>query len=223
MKGVFDKLLSAVGLSRSVANGQDIQTIDPSKILYTVPTISDDLAPLEKVELPLASSALVLHEDDWCQVEFFTAARLPELKRTLTEYKAFEARSRTSSAWKNVYVRRIERTPVLAGEDPRKRLSVLVKADLGAAPILYVSDSITGQVVHGFSMSLGGNIWLYGYVSAEGIPVLAASVGSDPDDQVLVSAFAQLRREAGLVLVDWKQQLVLVGVDASGTIEIWRP
>lgn len=80
--------------------------MDPSKILFSVPTISDDLGPVEKVELPLPDSTFTLHEDDWCLVEFYSVARLPELKRMLTEYKAFEAKNRTSSGWKNVYVRR---------------------------------------------------------------------------------------------------------------------
>lgn len=223
MKRVFATLLSAIGLSRPDAKGQDLQTIDPSKILYTVPTISDDLAPVEKVELPLSDSAFTLHEDDWCQIEFFTAARLPELKRVLTEYKAFEAKNRTSSGWKNVYVRRVERSPVLGGSDALRRLEELMKSVAGDAPVLHATSSLTGRVVRGFSMSLGGNIWMYGYDSDQGLPVLAASVGQNPDDQVLTSAFALLHREAGLLLVDWKQQLVLVGVDARGQIEIWRP
>ncbi len=223
MKRVFATLLSAVGLSRPDAKGQDVQTIDPSKILYTVPTISDDLAPVEKVELPLADSAFTLHEDDWCQVEFFTTARLPELQRMLKEYKAFEAKNRTSSGWKNVYVRRIERSPVLAGGDGVERLGGLLKVNAGDAPVLHATASLTGRVTNGFSMSLGGNIWLYGYASNEGIPILAASVGEHPDDQVLTTAFAVLCREAGLVLVDWKQQLLLTGVDDRGKIEVWRP
>ncbi|MEO8066774.1 MAG: hypothetical protein ABI599_03680 [Flavobacteriales bacterium] len=223
MKRLFTTLLSVVGLSRPDARGQDIQTIDPSKILYTVPTISNDLSPVEKVDLPLPDSAFTLHEDDWCQVEFFTAERLPELQRMLKEYKTFESKNRTSSGWKNVYVRRIERLPVFTGEASPQRLGLLLKSTVGDAPILHATASLTGRVSNGFSMSLDGNIWLYGYTSDGGISVLAASVGEHPDDQVLTSVFATLHREAGLVLVDWKQQLLLVGVDGGGQIEVWQP
>lgn len=208
---------------RSEEKGKSVQTIDPNTIRYTVPTISDDLAPMEQVQVPLPEGAFTLHEDDWCQVEFFAAARLPELQRMLNEYRAFESKNRASYGWNNVYVRRIERSPVLGGGDALERLGGLLNSNAGDAPVLHATASLTGRVTNGFSMSLGGNIWLYGYASNEGIPVLAASVGEHPDDQVLTTAFAVLYREAGLVLVDWKQQLVLVGVDGNGQIEVWRP
>jgi hypothetical protein len=120
-------------------------------------------------------------------------------------------------------VRRVERSSVLGGVDALQRLEGLMKSNSGDAPVLHSTSSLTGRVAHGFSMSLGGNIWMYGYASDQGLPVLAASVGQNPDDQLLVSAFTKLHREARLILVDWKQQLVLVGVDASGQIEVWRP
>lgn len=223
MKRLFATLLSAVGLSRPDAKGQEVQTMDPSKMLFSVPTISDDLGPVEKVELPLPDSTFTLHEDDWCLVEFYSVARLPELKRMLTEYKAFEAKNRTSSGWKNVYVRRIERTPVMVGSGALERLSSLLGTTAGDAPVLHSTTALTGRVVQGFSMALGGNIRLYGYAANEGLHVVAASVGEHPDDQMLTSAFAKLHKEEGLVLVDWKNQFILVGLSDGGHIDVWKP
>lgn len=223
MKHLFAKLLSVVGISRPDGKGQEVQTLDPSKILFSVPTIADDLGPVEKVDLPLPDNTFTLHEDDWCLVEFHSATHLHELKRMLTEYKAFEAKNRTSSGWKNVYVRRMERTPVIVGSGGLERLSSLLGTTADDAPVLHSTTALTGRVRQGFSMTLGGNIRLYGYVSNEGLPVLAASVGEHPDDHVLTSAFAKLHKEAGLILVDWKNQFILVGVSDGGQIEIWKP
>lgn len=222
MKRVLATLLSAVGLSRPDTKGHEVQSIDPSKILFSVPTISDDLAPCEEVAPPLPDSAFTLHEDDWCKVEFYAASRMQELKRMLTEYKAFEAQNRTSSGWKNVFLRRVERSPVLEGGDALHRLEGFLGSKAGGAPVLHSTMSLTGQVVGGFTISLGGNIVLYGCTSSEGIPVLAASVGEHPDDQVLTQAFALLHNETGLILVDWINQFMLVGVDGGGQLEVWR-
>lgn len=223
MKRLFALIRSVVGFSRLDAKGQDSQTIDPNKILFTIPTLSDDLAPVEQVQLPIPDSAFTMHEDDWCQVEFFPKARLPQLHRMLKEYKSFERINRSSFGWKNVYVRRIERVPVLSGEQALTRLGSMFSSTVGQAPILHATTSLTGQVTNGFTMPLGGNIWLYGFVSDEEVPVLAALVGEHPDDAVLTAALCKLSHAEGLVLVDWKQQLVLTGVYSAGMVEVWRP
>lgn len=64
---------------------------------------------------------------------------------------------------------------------------------------------------------------LYGYVTDLGIPVLGANVGENPDDFKLTDAFMKLNANAGLILVDWRAQVVLVSVNKSGQIDIWRP
>ena len=72
-------------------------------------------------------------------------------------------------------------------------------------------------------MEIGRNVRLYGYTDDSGIPVIAADLGSNPDDQRLVEAFAKLNASDGLVFVDWRQQVLLVSTAADGTIEVWRP
>lgn len=211
------------GLSRTSDKEQKTQTIDPSKILFTVPTLSDDIAPLEQLEGPPSKDALVLHEDDWCQVEFLPRDRLVALQRIFQEYKAFELANRTNHGWRNVYVRKLQRTPLITGADALHRLESLLGIGTGPAPILHSSGTIIGRPVNGFSIELGGTITLYGYTTMDGIPVLAASVGPQPDDRLLTNAFLKLHHDAGLILVDWKQQFVLMGASTSGEIKVWRP
>jgi hypothetical protein len=223
MKKLFTSALSMLGLSKADDSGQKIQTIDASRILYSVPTLSDDLAPMEQLDGTLPKDTFAFHEDDWCQVEFLPKDRIAELQRILKEYKAFEAANRTKQGWRSVYVRKIQRSPLITGADALRRLETLLGAKAGQSPILYSSGAITGHVVNGFSIPLGGNITLYGYTTEDGIPVLAASVGAHPDDRLLVNTFVKLNTEAGLVLVDWKQQMALVGSTPSGEIEALRP
>jgi hypothetical protein len=56
-----------------------------------VPTISNDLAPLERLENEPHPTDFVFHEDEWSQVEVCPKSRLVEVQRMLKEYKAFEA------------------------------------------------------------------------------------------------------------------------------------
>lgn len=223
MKKLFLSLLSAVGLTRNEVADHPIETVDPRTILFSVPTISDDLAILEQVLVPLQDSSLELHEDYWCQVEFFPNERLPELQRILCEYKVFEAMNRTPSGWKDVYARRIERLPVLEAVNALERLEMLLNAKTGPGPVLHSSTAVMGRVTDGFSIPIGGNIHLYGYREGSGIIVLGASVGKDPDHNSLTTAFAKLNQGLGLVLVDWQTQMVLVGLDDAGGIQVWRP
>jgi hypothetical protein len=72
-------------------------------------------------------------------------------------------------------------------------------------------------------MPLGGSVTVYGYTDAGGIPVLGALVGRDPDDSRLVEAFRRLNAKEGLILVDWRQQLVLISIALNGQINTWRP
>jgi hypothetical protein len=55
------------------------------------------------------------------------------------------------------------------------------------------------------------------------VPVLAASLGPDPDNQSLVAAFSKLSASLGLVLVDWKSQFILLGTGPDGKVEAWQP
>jgi len=172
-----------------------------------------------------------MHEDDWCQVEFFRRSYLPELERILKEYKAFEASNREMTTikgnqyavWRKVYVRRVTRELLLSGDELPAQLAKIVGGEIGPAPALFSSSTWSSRVKNGFTVRVGRNVDLYGYVADGGIRVLAASVGPNPDNQSLVTAFNKLNAELGLVLVDWKSQFILVGTSPDGKVQTWQP
>ena len=61
-------------------------TIDVKLILFSTPTLSEDIAPLEPVDHPAGDAEFRFHEDEWSQIEFFPKARLEEVQRLLKEY-----------------------------------------------------------------------------------------------------------------------------------------
>ncbi|TCO92767.1 hypothetical protein EV701_10544 [Chthoniobacter flavus] len=199
------------------------QTVDPKSILFSLPTLSDDLPELEQVQGRPEPGALILHEDDWSQLEFFSPDRLAEVEQMLRAYKPFEAANRVGAGWKKPFVRKIARQPVVRGSRIPDRLASLVGAQVALAPILMSAPSVGGRVKNGFSIPLGGNVTLYGYEDDAGIAVLGASLGRDPVDHKLTEAFARLNAAEGLILVDWRQQLVLTAIEADGNIRVWQP
>jgi len=197
-----------------------VQYVDPKKILFSIPTLSDDIAPLEPLSEKPNGKDFGFHEDDWRQIEFFPKSQLKTIQQILKEYKQFEQAHRVDQGWNAVYLRKIQRVPVISSVQD---LEKLLGTKAGDAPILFTSSSISGKVKNGFTLPLGGNITMYGYVDGNNIPVLGASVGKNPDDSRLTDAFLKLNASNGLFVVDWRAQLLIIGASIDSQVEIWRP
>lgn len=223
MKKLLATLLAFVRVAGNAQPQPKVQMLDPKTILLTTPTLSNELAQLEPVHRQPSGSDFVFHEDEWAQVEFLPRAQLGEVQRILKEYKPFERANRVQHGWREVYVRKVHRTPVLSGANAKHQLESLLGAKVGSAPMLFSGGSVSGSVRNGFSLPLGGNVTLYGFSDWQGIPVLGAIIGKDPDDSKLTKAFMKLNTERGLILVDWRAQLVLVSVSSSGQVDVWQP
>lgn len=220
MKKLLAALSAFFGLT-SAAQATDVRMMNPNDILMSIPTISEDLAALEDAG-QVGDADLVFHEDDWAQIEFYDRSRLEEIKAKLSEFKVFEQANRQTHGWKKLYVRKIARTPMIAGPAPVDRLASLLGVKPAAAPVITSAGHVAGRVRNGFSLPLGGNITLYGFTRDSRIPVLAASIGADADNLKLTDAFMKISDAERLILVDWRGQMVLVGAK-DGKIEVWQP
>jgi hypothetical protein len=223
MKKLLATALAAIGLGGGLHAAPPVQNVDPRTIRFTMPTVAaEDI----QFVVPTAKSfegAPQFHEDEWCQVEFFAASRLPEMKARLAEYKLFEERHRSASGWTEIYARRIARSPVVAGGNAVVEVANVVKATALPAPILTTTSHALGQVKGGYTLRVADSVFLYGIVSDSGLQSLGALVARGGDDQALVRAFGALSKSHELILVDWRSQFVLVGTGVGGKINIWRP
>lgn len=195
--------------------------VDPNDILFSIPTLSNELAPLLPVTEQPTAADFLLHEDDWEQMEFFSANRAGEVQAALSEYHLFEAQHRTEGGWRKAYLRLLARNTVL--NLPVSELAAALGCNIGPAPLLHCANTLSGQVQDGFSLALGGNVSLYGFSDAQGIPVLGVSMGPEADNARLIAAFVQLHASHGLILVDWRSQMLLRAANAAGQLDIWRP
>jgi hypothetical protein len=223
MRTLLVSVLAFLGATSPAQAQQKPGNLDLSSVLYTTPTLSNDLAALEPVADHPKPSELIFHEDEWTQVEFLPKSQLGEVQRLLKEYKPFEQSNREAYGWRNVYVRRLQRLPIVAGGQPIRELERVLGSAAAPGPILTSAGTITGRVRNGFTLPLGGNVWLYGYQSEAGVPVLGAYVGERPDDLKLTQAFMKLNSSNDAILVDWRAQVVLISTTAAGQVERWRP
>lgn len=222
MKTVLTAILSMLGLSSAAVAEtppKKVETVSVDSIRFTMPTVATDAVAFEMPNARSFEGAPQFHEDEWAQLEFFSKSRFGEMQKKLKELKAFEVNNRTQYGWNKIYARKISRQVI---DELPQNISGELKGISRPAPILTTSSHPLGQVKNGFSIELGKNAYLYGLKSAERITVLGASL-QGADDMLLANAFSILNKKYGLILVDWRQQFVLVSVGKNGEFEMWRP
>lgn len=219
MKKLLAAVLGLFGVAGAASAEPTVRMIDPKEIQASIPTISEDAAPLEPAS-NVSPGQLVFHEDDWRQIEFFPKDRLAEIQRVMGELSVFEKAHRSGSGWSELYLRKVA-TARLA-DDPRTIADDLASSVQAPPVLFYGLDHVVGQVVDGFSIPLGERAWLYGIGDGSGVILLGASL-QDADDQLLTNAAMTLMRTRSLILVDWRSQVILVGVADDGRVEAWSP
>ncbi|EJL77583.1 hypothetical protein PMI15_04613 [Polaromonas sp. CF318] len=221
-KKPFLAALLAIGLGITAMAAPPVTTVDPRTIGFTMSTIAADALQFEAPTAQSSAGAPQFHEDEWRQIEFFPAARLPELQKRLKEYKTFEQQNRVPQGWKDIYARRIAGAP-LAGTPGPREVAALLQGTMAPAPILTTASAPLGQVKGGFTIRLAGSVFLYGIADGSTVHSLAAMVERGGDERVLTAAFTRLYQHYKLVLVDWRGQMLLTSVEPNGAPGIWRP
>jgi hypothetical protein len=199
------------------------ESVDPKSIGFTIPTLAKDDPIVEPIG-EVISTDLAFHEDGWRQIEFFSEGRREEVRKALSELKLFEKAYRVGNGyWTGIYQRELSPAPILEKEQTPETLALLLAAIVGRAPILFYGQGVVvGRITNGFTILLGRGASLYGVRDATGISILAADL-QNADDQVLWSAFMELNKAYGLLMVDWRAQRVCESVAKDGQIVFWRP
>ena len=222
MNKLYDALRGLLG-QQPEATAEPASTLaDPSAMLFSLPTLAHDAPPIEPLTDAPPCHGLVLHEDDWRQLEFLPHGQLADVQRLLTEFKPFEAAQRETSGWQQTYLRVLAASTVIAGPSAEAELAEALGATLQPAPLICTSQTVLGCVTAGFGVALGEQVTLYGHTDADGISVLGVSLGEQADHQRLVQAFHTLNIRYGLVLVDWCQQRVVTGQSEEGGLDLWQ-
>ncbi len=223
MKKLLTAAIAILGVSATAQSQPRVETIDTRNLRFTMPTVAADVLEFVVPTRETFDGAPQFHEDEWAQIEFYPPDRLAEIQRRLSEYKSFELKHRSSSGWTNIYARQMSRSSVLSGSAAVAELAASLHATELPAPILTTTSRPLGQVKGGFTIRVSQGLLLYGKQSSSGVSVLAVVLEHGAADSLLTSAFVRLNRDRGLLLVNWRDQLLLVSSNDRGAVSVWRP
>jgi hypothetical protein len=184
----------------------------PDEILFSLPTISNELPKIQEGSSKLGRDVLELHEDDWRQVEWVTDSLTEAIEKELESIREVYDRNgaelalengRVGMAFKKVHVR--ERIPV-----PMQSTQVALSDLLAAAgPRATILDGVSWMGVAGltadaFAVRLISSIEIYGLSRGGRVEVACfhnRRVNNVPTEDV--HNIATFARANGLVLIDW--------------------
>jgi hypothetical protein len=194
------------GQLRLVVRERKIVKLNPSELLYSLATISNELPPIEPGTTKLEKQVVELHEDDWRQVEIVAMVQQEQIDAELAAIRRIYEEQRTEEGYfRAIHVRAGLAEP-LAGT--AITLAELIAAFDPPPPsrldgIAY--RDVAGLVANGFALRLLSGIELLGVVDEAGhVAVLCLSHARPNNamerDLPALSRFAQSHR---LCLINW--------------------
>ncbi|MBB6521910.1 hypothetical protein [Pseudoteredinibacter isoporae] len=178
----------------------EIIQMDPSELLYSLPTISNDLASVENSRS--VESVVVLREDDWRQFEFLSKKFESTIEEELTAIENIYKNFRDGVGFKDMHLRKGIDTPL---EDK----SLTVKSLESSFDITDVYGGIAfneaeATIVGGFAIKTSSGWLLWGQADESGnIKVLNISPTQDSSVDDVATEIDDFTGKYGLYLVDW--------------------
>lgn len=178
--------------------------MDPRSILFTLPTICDEIPEtLQDTghDAP-APEAIHLHGDDWRQIEFIVGVETPQVDREIAAIQEFKDANRTSVGWKNVYIRKERPDGLFPAHLPSNLVDTIPHGQIQPLTI----ETLTGQqatVKGGFAVRLGPTLVMYGRQYRGIIVNLALTTTPDQQDSAQYRHLLALCKKFNLIIVDW--------------------
>ncbi len=169
-----------------------VEHVDPQKVLFSLATIENAIPPTDGD--PADGAELVLHEDDWRQMELISLIHEAVIDEELDAIGQIHLNERVAAGFKNIHVR--TRLPL-----PIAPNTLTVEA-LGADGRGLSFRGATRRIRGGFVVEMGATAWLYGLEHAGDVRTLGLLVEGPLEDEAL-KLLAELQRDHALVFVDW--------------------
>jgi hypothetical protein len=178
-----------------------IEKIDPSKILFGLPSICDFIPPVN--DQPLAGGEFVLAEDDWRQFEFVSRELANVVDEEIARIRRIHETAAAEVGWREIHVRSRPERPLLC---------TITFAELSECLNVPTRHGVTyqgaqTQVADGYSLTTADGMSVYGVAPNGNIQVIALAQYSESSPNVeSVESIARLRtlaRDFNLDLVYW--------------------
>jgi hypothetical protein len=173
--------------------------VDPSKVLFSLPSICDRIPPVG--DGTLSGDECILAEDDWRQFELVSRQFAAETDEEIEAIRRIHERERAEVGWRNLHVRRRPDPPIrgaLTLKDVDRAFGGGIKFQgityRGArSPIVSGYSFRAADGLHCYGTEEGGRVTVLGFV--EETPA-SPPVGS-------ADAVAEIARAFDLELVQW--------------------
>jgi hypothetical protein len=181
-----------------------VTLVDPSEILFSLPTITNDaLPPVAPGSSKLNQDVIEIHEDDWRQIEWISATASELISSELEAIREIYEYHRDSVGFRKLHLRQAIPAPLA---DRQLRLDDLLEA-LGPratrlAGLAY--RGVAGIAESSFAIRLISSIELYGFAPLGQIQILCfANTRTNNAPQPDIENLARFAAAHDLIFVDW--------------------
>ena len=204
-----------------------VTMMDPSQILFSLPTICDRMAPLETPTSRPTDNDLLFHEDDWRQIEFAPLVDSDYIASKLAELRQFKVDHRSGPGWTKTFIRPDHPSDFgavsLKYSDLRRAVSVNPSRffifQSWSAPV----DS-AGQVPNGFAFRVAPHFSIYGFQHDDVVRALGVQIDSFKNDQFdldrISATLGRIAKLGRLNIVDW-YQCRTVALESASEVRDW--
>jgi|SRR5882672_632341 len=177
-----------------------ITMMPPGDILFSLPTIADDVGAATGDSLP-SSQIFALHEDDWRQVEFVAQKFSGEIDAELADIRRIYAEQRAGVGFKSVHVRRRNPNPLPGCNLSLPELETVLSPQKKFQALGF--QRARGTVPHGFAWEIDEDCVIWGTTSADGKVTCLCLLGTPREEAAGISeSFAKLNAQHQLTFVD---------------------
>ncbi|WP_372370979.1 hypothetical protein [Candidatus Uabimicrobium sp. HlEnr_7] len=181
------------------------EVMDPKKILYSLPSISEDIPNI--IESDTTEGTLVLLEDDWRQVECLEARFLKNINEELSQIRNVYENERESAGFRNMHLRKLILSPLgdktLLIEHLEKHFEIKMRYNSVGFSSSY------GVIENGFALATESNWIFWGQLNDNNhicfLNVIAMANALVEPFSSQMNAFL---KDEKLYLVDWTRMFV---------------
>jgi hypothetical protein len=181
----------------------EIRSVPADTILFSLPTICDEIPGIATGTSKLGRQVIELHEDDWRQVELVTQAQQAQIDAGLASVSRIYAQERTPAGFfRKLHVRSEVRQPL---EGCRLSLAEVLRSfpDLQPLEGLAYRD-VAGLIEGGYACAAPSGLRIYGVQKDGNLAVFGLLL--DPIHPAIeqdARVLSALMRRHDLCLVDW--------------------
>lgn len=179
-----------------------LTTVNPANILFSLPTISNDVGKTQGNTLP-NEAVFAIHEDDWRQVEFVSARLDSEINQEFADIRQIWISEKKDYGFKKIHVRK--RIP-----EPLAESSLHLDGLRSIIPTQKQFDGVgfkraPGIIPQSFAWSASLHFVMWGIADPGGKVRRLCLSGLPERDQVarICAALAELTKRHQVHLVDW--------------------